>query len=69
MLGFDYVVLLGIKLRFGLYPALDFFIGYGLELSKQPAGDDLKELVKKLDNLERGLPTEEEGGEVKIKWK
>jgi len=48
---------------------LDFFIGYGLELSKQPAGDDLKELVKKLDNLESGLPTEEEGGEVKIKWK
>jgi len=48
---------------------LDFFIGYGLELSKQPAGDDLKELVKKLDNLESGMPTEEEGGEVKIKWK
>jgi len=48
---------------------LDFFIGYGLELSKQPAGDDLKELVKKLDNLESGLPAEEEGGEVKIKWK
>jgi len=48
---------------------LDFFIGYGLELSKQPAGDDLKDLVKKLDNLEGGLPTEEEGGEVKIKWK
>jgi hypothetical protein len=48
---------------------LDFFIGYGLELSKQPAGNDLKELVKKLDSLESGLPAEEEGGEVKIKWK
>lgn len=48
---------------------LDFFIGYGLELSKQPAGDDLKDLVKKLDSLEGGLPAEEEGGEVKIKWK
>ncbi|MFC2027026.1 hypothetical protein ACFLUX_03580 [Chloroflexota bacterium] len=48
---------------------LDFFIGYGLELSKQPAGDELKELVKKLDSLEGGLPAEDEGGEVKIKWK
>lgn len=48
---------------------LDFFIGYGLELSKQPAGDDLKDLVKKLDSMEGGLPAEEEGGEVKIKWK
>ncbi|MCJ7764017.1 MAG: hypothetical protein MUO90_02520 [Dehalococcoidales bacterium] len=48
---------------------LDFFIGYGLELSKQPAGDELKELVRKLDSLEDGLPTEDEGGEVKIKWK
>ena len=48
---------------------LDFFIGYGLELSKQPAGDELKELVKKLDSLEDGLLAEDEGSEVKIKWK
>ncbi len=48
---------------------LDFFIGYGLELSKQPVGDDLKELVQKLDSLEGSLPVEDEGGEVKIKWK
>ena len=48
---------------------LDFFIGYGLELNKQPAGDDLKELAKKLEGLEGGLPDENEGSEVKIKWK
>jgi hypothetical protein len=48
---------------------LDFFIGYGLELNKQPGGDDLKELAKKLEGLEGGLPDENEGGEVKIKWK
>ena len=48
---------------------LDFFIGYGLELNKQPAGDGLKELAKKLEGLEGGLPDENEGGEVKIKWK
>ena len=48
---------------------LDFFIGYGLELGKQPGGDELKELAKKLDSLEGGLPAEENGGEVKIKWK
>ena len=48
---------------------LDFFIGYGLELGQQPGGDELKELTKKLDSLEGGLPAEENGGEVKIKWK
>lgn len=47
---------------------LDFFIGYGLELNKKPSGDDLKELAKKLDSLE-GSSTENEGREVKIKWK
>jgi len=48
---------------------LDFFIGYGLELGKQSPSDDLKELAKKLEGLEGGLPSEDEGGEVKIKWK
>lgn len=48
---------------------LDFSIGYGLEMGKQSGGDDLKELIKKLDTLEEGHPTDEEGGEVKIKWK
>jgi hypothetical protein len=48
---------------------LDFFIGYGLELSKQSPGNDLKELAKKLEGLEGELPSEDEGGEVKIKWK
>lgn len=48
---------------------LDFFIGYGLELNKQAEGDDLKDLVKKLDSLEASNPADEEGGEVKIKWK
>lgn len=48
---------------------LDFFIGYGLELNKQAEGDDLQDLVKKLDSLEANAPADEEGGEVKIKWK
>jgi hypothetical protein len=48
---------------------LDFFIGYGLELSKQSPSDDLKELAKKIEGLEGDLTSEDEGGEVKIKWK
>ncbi|HEX79029.1 MAG TPA: hypothetical protein G4O19_02615 [Dehalococcoidia bacterium] len=48
---------------------LDFSIGYGLEMGKKSGGNDLKELVKKLDTLEGDLPADEEGGEVKIKWK
>jgi hypothetical protein len=47
---------------------LDFFIGYGLEFNKQSTGDDLSGLSKKLDELEKGSP-EDNGREVKIKWK
>lgn len=48
---------------------LDFFIGYGLELGKQSPGNDLKEITSKLQGLEEDLAIEDEGGEVKIKWK
>ena len=48
---------------------LDFFIGYGLELGKQSPGNDLKEITSKLQGLEEDLALEEDGGEVKIKWK
>lgn len=47
---------------------LDFFIGYGLEFNKKSAGnDDLSELSKTLDALEKA--SGDEGKEVKIKWK
>ena len=48
---------------------LDFFIGYGLETGKQPNNNELLEITSKLKNLEEELAAEEEGGEVKIKWK
>jgi len=48
---------------------LDFFIGYGLETGKQPNNNELLEITSKLKDLEEELATEEEGGEVKIKWK
>ncbi len=49
---------------------LDFFIGYGLELGKQSPGNELQEITSKLQGLEEDLAIEEdEGGEVKIKWK
>jgi len=48
---------------------LDFFIGYGLELGKQSPSDELKEMTSKLKGLEEELVSENEGGEVKIKWK
>jgi len=48
---------------------LDFFIGYGLELGKQSPSNDLKEITSKLHGLEEDLAIEDEGGEVKIKWK
>ncbi len=47
---------------------LDFFIGYGLEFNKKSAGnDDLSELSRTLDALEKA--SGDEGKEVKIKWK
>lgn len=48
---------------------LDFFIGYGLELGKQSPSNELQEITSKLQGLEEDLSIEEEGGEVKIKWK
>ena len=48
---------------------LDFFIGYGLETGKQPNNNELLEITSKLKDLEEELAVEEEGGEVKIKWK
>lgn len=46
---------------------LDFFIGYGLEFNKKADRDELSELSKTLDALEKDFV--EEGKEVKIKWK
>jgi len=48
---------------------LDFFIGYGLEMGKQSDNNELLEITSKLKGLEEELAAEEEGGEVKIKWK
>jgi hypothetical protein len=48
---------------------LDFFIGYGLEMGKQSDNNELVEITSKLKGLEEELAAEEEGGEVKIKWK
>ena len=48
---------------------LDFFIGYGLEMGKQSNNNELVEITSKLKGLEEELAAEEEGGEVKIKWK
>ena len=47
---------------------LDFFIEYGLEMSKQSENNELLEITSKLKGLEEELAAEE-GGEVKIKWK
>ncbi|UCE97199.1 MAG: hypothetical protein JSV74_04335 [Dehalococcoidia bacterium] len=48
---------------------LDFFIGYGLEMGKKSDNNELLEITSKLKGLEEELAAEEEGGEVKIKWK
>ena len=42
---------------------LDFFIGYGLELGKQPPSNELQEITSKLHGLEEDLAIEDEGGE------
>ncbi len=47
---------------------LDFFIEYGLGMSKQSDNKELIEITSKLKGLEEELAAEE-GGEVKIKWK
>ncbi len=48
---------------------VDFFIGYGLELGKQAPNSELTEITSRLRGLEEELASEEEGGDVKIKWK
>ena len=48
---------------------LDFFIGYSLEVGKQSNNNEMAEITSKLKGLEEELAAEEEGGEVKIKWK
>ena len=50
---------------------LDFFIGYGLEMGKKSPNGELSEIASKLKGLEEDLAkeSEDEGGEVKIKWK
>ena len=48
---------------------LDFFIGYGLEIGKKSKNNELAEITSKLQGLDEELAAEEEGGEVKIKWK
>ena len=47
---------------------LDFFVSYGLELGEQSPKSEFAGLTSKLKELEEGLG-EEEGKEVKIKWK
>jgi hypothetical protein len=46
---------------------VDFFVGYGLELGDKSSSIDLHEITGKLKDLDR--PSEDEGREVKIKWK
>ena len=48
---------------------VDFFVGYGLELGDKSPSIDLKDITCKLKDLDKGRPSEEEGREVKIKWK
>lgn len=48
---------------------LDFFVGYGLELGKQSPSSELAKITNELQVLEDELASEDEGGEVKIKWK
>jgi len=48
---------------------LDFFVGYGLELGKQSPSSELAQITNELQVLEDKLASEDEGGEVKIKWK
>ena len=48
---------------------LEFFVGYGLELGKQSPKTEFEELSSKLQGLESDFSSENESGEVKIKWK
>ena len=48
---------------------VDFFVGYGLELGDKSPGIDLRDITGKLKDLDKEHPSDEEGREVKIKWK
>ena len=48
---------------------VDFFVGYGLELGDKSPSIDLRDITGKLKDLDKGSPSEDEGREVKIKWK
>ncbi len=46
---------------------VDFFVGYGLELGDKSSSLDLRDITGKLKDFDR--PSDDEGREVKIKWK
>lgn len=48
---------------------VDFFVGYGLELGDKSPSINLRDITGKLKDLDKGSPSDEEGREVKIKWK
>jgi hypothetical protein len=48
---------------------VDFFVGYGLELGDKSPAIDLRDITGKLKDLDKGSPPDDEGREVKIKWK
>ncbi len=48
---------------------VDFFVGYGLEFGDKSPGLDLRDITGKLKELDKNSSSDEEGREVKIKWK
>lgn len=48
---------------------VDFFVGYGLELGDKSPSIDLRDITSKLKDLDKEHPSDDEGREVKIKWK
>lgn len=48
---------------------VDFFVGYGLELGDKSPSIDLRDITGKLKELDKDSPSDDEGREVKIKWK
>jgi hypothetical protein len=48
---------------------VDFFVGYGLELGDKSPSIDLRDITGKLKDLDKSASSDENGREVKIKWK
>jgi hypothetical protein len=48
---------------------VDFFVGYGLELGDKSPSINLRDITGKLKDLDKESLLEDEGREVKIKWK